>query len=120
MAKAPAKLHVVLMTCPPSSAEPLLRQLLGERRVGCGNILPAVRSLYWWDGEVCSDEESLLIMETTPARLRPLLERAAELHPYDVPKIVALDPSACPESYVAWLTQATRSAALSDDDNPTL
>jgi periplasmic divalent cation tolerance protein len=106
---APA-LHVVLMTCPPDAAEALLVQLLEERLVGCGNILPAVRSCYWWEGEVCRDEEALVVMETAPDRLEALLERAAQLHPYDVPKLLALDPSAVNEPYVAWLRAVTRPA----------
>ncbi len=100
-------LHVVLMTCPEDKAEPILRQLLEERLVGCGNILPAVRSFYWWEGEVCADAESLVVMETTPERVGPLLERAPELHPYEVPKVVALDVSASSEPYVAWLRAVT-------------
>lgn len=100
-------LHVVLMTCPEESAEALLRQLLEERLVGCGNILPAVRSLYWWEGELCADAESLVIMETTSERLPALLTRAPELHPYDVPKVVALDASASARPYVAWLRSVT-------------
>ncbi len=100
-------LHVVLMTCPEEKAEPLLRQLLEERLVGCGNILPAVRSLYWWEGEVCADAESLVVMETTSERIGALLERAPELHPYEVPKLIALDASASTEPYVAWLRAVT-------------
>jgi len=95
------------MTCPEELAEAVLRQLLQERLVGCGNVLPAVRSLYWWEGEICADAESLVLMETTPERLPALLARAPELHPYEVPKIVALDVSASTQPYVEWLRAVT-------------
>lgn len=108
MHAAPSPIHVVLVTCPPDQADTILLTLLRRHLVGCGNILPAVRSRYWWRGELCCDEEALLIMETTSERLAPLFTAIRELHPYEVPKIVALDPSACDPAYLAWLGEVTR------------
>lgn len=104
-------LQVVLMTCPPDQAESILRALLERRLVGCGNIIPQVRSRYWWQGEICSDDEALVIMETTRDRLGALYAAIPELHPYEVPKVVALEPSACNDSYLAWLRDVTRPVA---------
>ena len=107
--RAPAPdLHVILVTCPPDHADPLLLALLDRRLVGCGNIIPLVRSRYWWDGAICRDDEALLIMETASDRLEALTAAIRELHPYEVPKIVALQPSACDEPYLAWLRTVTR------------
>jgi len=108
MNAAPPPIHVVLVTCPPDQADTILVALLQRRLVGCGNALPAVRSRYWWRGELCCDEESLLIMETTGERLAELFAAIRELHPYEVPKILALDPSACDPDYRAWLGDVTR------------
>lgn len=103
-------MRVILMTCPPDQAESLLGALLGERLVGCGNIVPTVRSMYWWEGKICRDEEALLVMESPEDRSEALYARIAELHPYSVPKIVSLQPAACNEPYVAWLRASTRLA----------
>ncbi|MCB9566429.1 MAG: divalent-cation tolerance protein CutA [Myxococcales bacterium] len=113
LASAPA-IRLVLMTCPPDQAEQLLLQLLRERLVGCGNVVSGVRSCYWWEGQICRETESLILMETAPDRLPALLERAEELHPYEVPKIVAIDPSACVPGYLEWLSAVTRPAPPSE------
>lgn len=103
-----ADLRLVVMTCPPDQAERLLRVVLDERLVACGNILPGVQSHYWWDGRVCSDPEALVVMETAADRLDLALRRLAEIHPYEVPKLLAFAPDAAHAPYVAWALAATR------------
>ena len=83
-------MRVVLVTCAPGGGEPLLRRLLEERLVACGNILPGVRSLYWWKGAIGDDPEELLLMETSDDLAAAVLERAKALHPYETPKILSL------------------------------
>jgi periplasmic divalent cation tolerance protein len=99
--------RIILATCSPDRAEGLAVQLLEEHLVGCCNILPGVRSLYWWEGELCRDEEVLMLMESAADRVEAATERMAELHPYDVPKIVVLDPEHCDPRYLAWLHSVT-------------
>lgn len=82
-------------------------RLLEERLIGCCNIVPGVRSLYWWEGELCRDEEVVMFMETTADRIEAATARLAELHPYDVPKIVVLDPESCDPRYLDWLRAVT-------------
>lgn len=100
-------MRVVLMTCPPSEAESIVQQLLEERLIGCGNIVPGVRSLYWWEGKICRDDEALVVMESPEHRIQALTRRIGELHPYSVPKIVSLHPDACNAAYVDWLKVST-------------
>jgi periplasmic divalent cation tolerance protein len=96
-------MKLVIVSCGPGEAERLLDSLLEERLVGCGNILPSVRSHYWWEGRICRDEESLLLMETEEDRLPRLLERVPELHSYDVPKVIALEVTDALPAYQRWL-----------------
>jgi len=102
-------LRVLVMTCPQDQAETLLTTLLGERLVACGNILPAVISHYWWQGKLCSDTEALVVMETAADRVDEAMRRLAEIHPYEVPKILAFTPVAAHAPYVEWALAATRS-----------
>jgi periplasmic divalent cation tolerance protein len=104
-------LRLLVMTCPPDQAEILLRTLLDEHLVACGNILPGVLSHYWWQGRVCSDSEALVVMETAADRLDATLQRLAEIHPYEVPKLLAFAPAAAHAPYVAWAVAATRPPA---------
>ena len=73
----------VLMTAPGTeSAEAVTRALVEERLAACGNIIPGAVSVYRWKGEICRDEEVVVVLKTTRGLLPRVLERAAELHPY--------------------------------------
>lgn len=100
-------MRLIFATCSPAEAEPVLRTLLEERLVGCGNLIPGVTSLYWWQGEIARDEEVVILMETTAELVQQAAARLRELHPYDVPKIVVLDPATADADYVAWLCGVT-------------
>lgn len=101
-------IRVLVMTCPPDQAERLLGILLDERLVACGNVVPAVQSRYWWQGALCSDEEALVVMETATDRAAAAMRRLAEVHPYEVPKILAFAPALAHGPYVDWVVEMTR------------
>ena len=101
-------LRILFATASPDDAPGLVSALVSEHLVACGNILPGARSIYRWQGEVCDDEEAVLLMETTADRLPAAMARLAELHPYDVPKIIALHPTDVLPSYLAWARDMTR------------
>ena len=98
---------VILTTCEPKDAQMILRSLLTKRLVACGNITSGVKSMYWWDGEIQNDEESTIFMETTDSNKEAALQALAEVHPYDVPKILCWQPQAN-ESYMQWLQAETK------------
>ena len=99
-----ATVMVVLTTLPDApAAEALAVQLIHERLVACANVLPGARSLYRWKGEIRRDAESLVILKTTRASLPDLERRLPELHPYDVPELVALDVVGGLETYLEWV-----------------
>lgn len=100
-------MRVIFCTAPPDAAPGLVRTLLEERLIGCANIIPGVRSMYWWEGAIQDDTEVVLLIETPTERLDAAIARLGELHPYEVPKIVALDPAAVNAPYVAWLRGVT-------------
>ncbi len=99
-------MQMVLVSCAPGEAEGLLEKLLGERLVGCGNIVPAVRSLYWWQGEICRDAEELLLMETAGERIAALMQRIQALHSYEVPKIISFQVDQSLPAYARWLVDS--------------
>jgi periplasmic divalent cation tolerance protein len=105
----PTPLRVVLCTCPPDAAAQIARVLLEEKLVACVNIVPGVKSLYWWKDAVAEDTEALMVIKT-PAHLYDRLEvRLAELHPYEVPEILGLDAEHGAEPYVSWVLDSTAS-----------
>jgi periplasmic divalent cation tolerance protein len=100
---------VVLVTAPsPDQAAELARALVEERLAACGNVLPAIRSIYRWEGKIHDDAEALLVLKTTRGRFEALRERVIALHPYDVPEVLALPVEAGSAPYLAWLATETR------------
>lgn len=106
---APTDVLVVLVTTPtPERAAELARALVEERLAACGNVVPGLRSIYRWEGEVQDDPEALLVLKTTRARFEALRDRILALHPYQVPEVIALPVEAGSAAYLAWVAGETR------------
>ena len=98
--------RVVLVTAPNAAvAESMVRRLVEEGTVACGNILPGAASIYRWQGEIEHETESLIIFKTTAAGADRLVERVPELHPYDVPEVLVLPVEAGHGPYLDWVTE---------------
>ena len=98
------RVMVVLTTVSSADDAARLARALVERHVAaCVNVLPGVRSIYRWQGAIQDDGELLLLAKTTAARLAELTAALSELHPYEVPEIVALDAAMVAPAYAAWL-----------------
>lgn len=84
-------------------AERIARALVERRLAACVNVVPGVLSFYRWKGEVCRDEERLLVVKTRSEALEALRAALVELHPYELPELVALPIEAGHPPYLAWL-----------------
>ena len=80
--------------------------LVSERLCACVNILPAIESIYRWEGKIAKDHEVLLIIKTTDERYQELERRIKELHNYTTPEIIALKIEHASNDYLKWLRQA--------------
>jgi periplasmic divalent cation tolerance protein len=99
---------VVLVTTPTAErAADIARALVEERLAACGNVVPALRSIYRWEGKVQDDAEALLVLKTTRRRFEALRERVLALHPYQVPEVIALRVEAGSAPYLAWIAAET-------------
>lgn len=99
---------IVFVTVPDAEVgASLARVLVGEQLAACVNILPRVRSIYAWKGEVKDEDEALCLVKTR-AELFPALEaRLTSLHPYEVPEILGVAPTTGNGPYLRWLAEAT-------------
>lgn len=103
--------RVVLMTAPDrETGERLGRALVEERRAACANVIGGVTSIFWWEDAVERADEALVVLKTPAAEVAALVERAVELHPYDVPEVIALPVEAGNEPYLAWVRAEARAA----------
>lgn len=95
---------VVLVTAPDGdTAERLGRLLVEERLAACVNVVPAITSIYRWEGRVESDQETLLVIKTSTGGFETLRRRVVELHPYDTPEVLALDVRNGSREYLDWV-----------------
>ena len=100
---------ICFCTCPDTdTAERLAEALVEERLAACVNILPGLRSVYRWEGGVEHADEVLLLIKTRPDRLAPLQQRLLELHPYELPELVAVETGLGLPAYLRWIADATR------------
>ena len=100
--------RLVFVTAPDLEvAGRIARALVDDRLAACASLLPGLTSIYRWRGEVQEDAEVLLLIKTSSERLADLERRVAELHPYEVPEIIALDPAHVEPRYLAWLQSET-------------
>lgn len=101
--------RLVLSTCPDSDiAAAIGERLVAEQLAACVSIVPGLTSIYRWEGEIQRDAEVLLLIKTTAERFDPLTTTLRQLHPYDVPEIIALPICDGLPDYLSWLTKCTR------------
>ena len=94
------------MTAPGvDAAEAVVRSLLDERLVACGNVLPGAVSLYRWQGEVHRDNEAVVILKTLRRLVPRVLERAQALHPYEVPELLVQEVVDGNPAYLQWVQE---------------
>jgi periplasmic divalent cation tolerance protein len=105
----PSDALIVFMTVPDVEAgAAIARVLVEEQLAACVNILPGVRSIYRWQGQINDDGEALCLIKTRAALYDRLRERAAALHPYQVPELLAVSPDAGNEPYLRWIADQVR------------
>ena len=95
-----------LIWCPfgdIQSAEAVADALLEERLIACANILPAVRSLYRWNGERGEGGEVAVLFKTRADLLDAAVARLEALHPYDTPAISGWRCDAVGVAMLSWL-----------------
>lgn len=95
---------VILCTFPNSEQARQIGTVLVETQLAaCVNLVPAVESIYRWQGKVETAAEVLAVFKTTAAAFPDFKKALTELHPYEVPEIIALQPAAVAENYTAWV-----------------
>ncbi|NBS63924.1 MAG: divalent-cation tolerance protein CutA [Betaproteobacteria bacterium] len=90
------------------TAQTIARALVTERLAACVNVLAPCVSIYRWQGEIEEASEVPMLIKTTRRRWVALEARLRELHPYEVPELIALSPAAVSPAYASWVLAQTR------------
>lgn len=100
---------IILVTAPNLAvARRLVRAALEQRLIACANIIPRIESHYWWQGNLESSKEVLLVMKSRKPLLSKLESVIQTLHPYETPEFVVLSLMAGSRRYLKWLNCETK------------
>ena len=76
--------------------------------MACGNLIPGVRSIYRWEGEVCDETEVLVLFKTSVDGFEAAKSRIVQLHPYACPEVLGVDVDDGHADYLSWVTDQLR------------
>lgn len=104
-----AEYIIVLITAPSREVGKVITDaLLDDKLVACVNIIPAINSFYWWQGDKQSDEEVLLVAKSRAELFhKGIVPAVRASHPYDVPEIIALPITMGSREYLDWIDEET-------------
>ena len=89
-------------------AAEMARTLVSEGLCACVNIVKEVRSIYVYEGRIHDEPVVLCVAKTRQELFSKLEARVRELHPYDVPEILAFTVQEGSAAYLEWLRGATK------------
>lgn len=102
----PEQIQLILCNCPDAAcAEQIASALLTARQAACINLLPAVRSMYRWQGQIEMATEMTLLIKAPQAHFDAICQTICSLHPYTVPEIIAIPLSKGFGPYLTWITE---------------
>ncbi len=89
------------------TAQAIARSLVGAKLAACVNILPAVHSVYRWQGAVEEATEVTLLIKTTQRRYPQLQRAIVAAHPYEVPEVIGWPLADGHPPYLHWVATET-------------
>ena len=98
--------EVLVVLCTVSSDQEgrtIAGALVERGQAACVNLIPQVRSIFRWKGQVCDEAEGLLIVKTTPAMLENVRQTIRDLHSYELPEILAIPVAGGDPAYIDWV-----------------
>jgi len=103
-----AYIVLFITTATVEEAQQISKALLNQRKVACINIVPKVSSHFWWQGELDSAKESLMVVKTKASQLNEIVRLVKELHSYEIPEIIALPIVGGNQDYLEWIDKEVK------------
>lgn len=99
---------LVYSTCPDeATAREIGGALVGERMAACVNVIPGMRSIYRWEGEIAEDAEVVMIAKTRAALADDVTKAIIARHPYDTPAVIVLAAAGGSAEFLDWIAAET-------------
>jgi periplasmic divalent cation tolerance protein len=100
---------LILVTCSSSEeAETIGNLLVAKRLAACVNVIPEIRSIFFWEGKISKEKEVLLIAKTRRELFDSVEKEVKRVHSYDLPEIIALPVVTGSKEYLEWIVRETQ------------
>jgi len=101
-------MRIVFCTFPDQDiARRISKEIISENLAACVNLIPAVESIYRWEGKIERANEVLAMFKVATVGFKNLEKKLLEKHPYDTPEIVVIAPDQVSEGYLQWVLEMT-------------
>ncbi|MEO0407125.1 MAG: divalent-cation tolerance protein CutA, partial [Cyanobacteria bacterium P01_A01_bin.135] len=94
---------LVLVTAGSQADADIIATALVEQRLAACVAIAPIQSIYRWQGKIERDSEWQLTIKTAASQLATVQELVQQLHPYDVPEVLAVPVMGGSEDYLTWL-----------------
>ncbi len=100
---------IIFITCPDfKSAKKVSQSLLKGKLVACVNVLPIIKSMYWWESKLESHSEVLMVVKTKTNLYKQIEKEVKKLHPYTVPEIISFKIDKGNKDYLDWISDVIK------------
>ena len=100
-------LIVIVTAANQEEAAKISQRAVKTRQAACATTIPTVCSTYWWEGELITDQECIVLLKTTADKFEALQETIRTMHSYEVPEIIAIPVSHGLPQYIEWVMKET-------------
>jgi len=98
-------IEVVTTTAAQDEARRIARSLVEARLAACVQVRGPIHSTYRWKGQVETAEEWQCVAKTRRDLYARVEQAIRELHPYEVPEILAVAIVQASPAYAQWLDE---------------
>ena len=99
-------MDIILIYCTVPNkkiAKDIATLIVKNKLAACVSITENVESMFSWDGDFCKEKELLLSIKTVRENFEEINSLINELHPYNVPEVIAVPVINCSEDYMKWI-----------------
>ena len=97
----------VYVTAPVDEADDLAHAVVSRRLAACANVIPQMKSIYWWNGELEHGAESVIVFKTKRSLARALTDVVVDIHSYECPCVIVVPIEGGNPDFLAWIDAET-------------
>ena len=101
-------LWMISTTGSEKEARKIARSLVEERLAACANVIPGVRSFFYWEGRLCQEKEALILIKTMNSKAKKIMDKIKKIHSYEVPEIIFFRVDMGEKNYLKWVEKMVK------------